>query len=142
MSRDFNAILGFQTAPEPLATGKEIWYEVFVWCFFSSVTLYSMAAGVAFLTLRKHKFGRYLIQITRLIRFKNVVYFQYRFYSLMILFMGFVLPLTLGVLSSASVAFVYKTSSFGMETSHAIMWGAGQTVIHAFFGVTRILATL
>ena len=71
MSRDFNAILGFQTAPEPLATGKEIWYEVFVWCFFSSVTLYSMAAGVAFLTLRKHKFGRYLIQIARLIQFKK-----------------------------------------------------------------------
>ena len=65
-----------------------------------------------------------------------------RFYSLMILFMGFVLPLTLGAVSSAAVAFVYKTSSFGMQTSHAVMWGVGQTVIHAFFGVTRIIATL
>lgn len=122
MVRDFDAILAFQTAPAPLATGREIWYEVFVWCFCSSVALYSVAALVAFLTLRKHKFGR--------------------FYSLMILFMGFVLPLTLGVLSSAAVAFVYKTSSFEMETGHAIMWGAGQTVVHAMFGVGRILATL
>ena len=58
MSRDVQAILAFQRAPQPLATVMEIWSEVFVWCFFSSVTLYSMAAGVAFLTLRKHKFGR------------------------------------------------------------------------------------
>ncbi len=122
MVRDFDAILGFQRSPQPLATGAEIWYEVFVWCLVSSVILYAVAAVFAFLTLRKHKLGR--------------------FYSLMILFMGFILPLTLGLLSSASVAFVYKTSSFGMSTSHAIMWGVGQTVIHAFFGVTRILATL
>ena len=68
----------------------EIWYEVFIWCLFSSIGIYVCAALVAFLTLRKHKFGR--------------------FYSLMILLMGFFLPLTLGVVSSASIAFVYKTS--------------------------------
>ena len=56
--------------------------------------------------------------------------------------MGVILPLTLGVLSSACIAFVYKTSSFSMDTSHAMMWGVGQTVIHAFFGSFRLLATL
>ena len=66
----------------------------------------------------------------------------YRFYSLMILVMGIILPLTLGVVSSASIAFVYKTSSFEMDNSHAMMWGVGQTVIHAFFGSFRLLATL
>jgi len=74
------------------------------------------------LTLRKHKFGR--------------------FYSLMILLMGFFLPLTLGVVSSASIAFVYKTSSFGMSPFHAMIWGVGQTVVHALFGYFRLLATL
>ncbi len=122
MVREIKSILAFQRAPQPLATGAEIWYEVFVWCFFSSVFLYVLAASCAFFILRKHKFGR--------------------LYSLMILFMGFVLPLTLGAVSSASVAFVYKTSNFRMETSHAILWGVGQTVIHAAFGTTRILATL
>ena len=92
MVRVLNAILGFQTAPKPLASGPEIWYEVFIWCLFSSIGIYVCAALVAFLTLRKHKFGR--------------------FYSLMILLMGFFLPLTLGVVSSASIAFVYKTSRF------------------------------
>jgi hypothetical protein len=62
MVRVLNAILGFQRAPQPLATGAEIWYEVFVWCFFSSLFLYLLAALVAFLTLRKHKFGRYVLK--------------------------------------------------------------------------------
>ena len=122
MVRVLNAILGFQRSPKPLLTGTEIWYEVFIWCIFSSVILYSLAAIIAFITLRKHKFGR--------------------FYSVLIFFMGFFLPLTLGVVSSGSVAFVYKSSTFGMQTTHAIMWGVGQTCIHAFFGITRILATL
>jgi len=122
MVRVLNAILGFQTAKEPLATGPDIWYEVFIWCLFSSIGIYVCAALVAFLTLRKHKFGR--------------------FYSLMILLMGFFLPLTLGVVSSASIAFVYKTSSFEMSTFHAMIWGVGQTVVHALFGYFRLLATL
>ena len=143
MSRMVNPHAGYQTAiKQPLATGKgnssvnirlnwpfkasnslpEIWYEVFMWNLLSSVILYSVLAVIAFLTLRKHKFGR--------------------FYSLMILVMGVFLPLTIGVLSSAAVAFVYKTSSFPMPQTHAIFWGGGQTVIHALFGVTRILATL
>ena len=60
----------------------------------------------------------------------------------MIIVMGVIIPLTLGVASSASIAFVYKTSSFEMSQSHAMMWGVGQTVIHAFFGSVRFLATL
>jgi predicted membrane protein len=60
----------------------------------------------------------------------------------MIMLMGVVIPLTLGVVSSASIAFVYKTSSFDMDQSHAMMWGVGQTVIHAAFGSFRLLATL
>ena len=119
----------------------DIWYEVFIWCLFSSIGIYVCAALVAFLTLRKHKFGR--------------------FYSLRILLMGFFLPLTLGVVSSASIAFVYKTSrlpcasynfdlpnldmkpcSFEMSTFHAMIWGVGQTVVHALFGYFRLLATL
>ena len=66
----------------------------------------------------------------------------YRYYSLLIFLMGFVIPLTLGALSSATIGFVYKASSFRMDGTHAMMWGFGQTVVHAAFGITRILATL
>ena len=96
--------------------------SVFMWCIFSSAVIYSTAALVAFTTLRRHKLGR--------------------FYSVMILVMGFMVPLSLGLITSAAIAFVYQNSNFGMAPIHAAMWGVGQTVIHAAVGVTRILATL
>ena len=119
----------------------EIWYEVFIWCLFSSIFVYVFGAAIAFFTLRKHKFGRYL-RDQAFIACRVQLSLSSRFYSLMILFMGFVIPMSLGVVSSASIAWVYKTSSFRMQSSHAVMWGVGQTCIHAVFGLTRILATL
>jgi len=110
------------TSSTPFVIFKEMWMAVFMWCFVSSVFLYSIAAVIAFIILRKHKFGR--------------------FYGLMIIIMGTIIPCSLGVLSSAAVAFVYKHSSFSMVPTHAMMWGVGQTVIHAAVGFTRILATL
>ena len=95
---------------------------VFMWCFVSSVFIYSIAGIIAFTMLRRHKLGK--------------------FYSVMILLMGVIIPCSLGLLSSAAIAFVYKHSSFSMFPTHAMMWGVGQTVIHAAVGFTRILATL
>ena len=93
-----------------------------MWCFVSSVFIYSIAGVIAFTMLRRHKLGK--------------------FYSVMILLMGVIIPCSLGLLSSAAIAFVYKHSSFSMFPTHAMMWGVGQTVIHAAVGFTRILATL
>ena len=96
--------------------------SVFVWCIFSSAVIYMIAGLIAFTTLRRHKLGR--------------------FYSVMILIMGIMVPLSLGLITSAAIAFVYQNSNFFMAPIHAAMWGVGQTVIHAAVGVTRILATL
>ena len=96
--------------------------SVFAWCLFSSAIIYSTAAVIAFTTLRRHKLGR--------------------FYSVLIFLMGLVIPLSLGLLTSGAIAFVYKHSNFTMVALHAAMWGVGQTVIHAAVGFTRILATL
>ena len=96
--------------------------SVFTWCLFSSAIIYSVAAIIAFTTLRRHKLGR--------------------FYSVVIFIMGLVIPCSLGLLSSGAIAFVYKHSNFSMVPIHAAMWGVGQTVIHAAVGFTRILATL
>jgi len=101
---------------------NQMWMSVFVWCIFSSAIIYSTAAIIAFTTLRRHKLGR--------------------FYSVMILLMGLAVPLSLGLITSAAIAFVYKHSNFSMAPIHAAMWGVGQTVIHAAVGFTRILATL
>ena len=51
--------------------------SVFVWCIFSSAVIYMIAGLIAFTTLRRHKLGR--------------------FYSVMILIMGIMVPLSLGL---------------------------------------------
>lgn len=110
------------TPADPLNTFAEIWYQVFLWSLFSSIFVHTCAALISFGTLRKHKFGK--------------------FFPIFILFMGFAVPSTSGVLSSAAVAFVYRASSFGMSPVYAMLWGIGQTVTSACIGFTRILATL
>ena len=84
---------------------------VFVWCLFSSAVIYSAAAVLAFAALRKHSLGRYLMD---LVLYGFTFFFSLRFYSVMILVMGLIIPLSLGLLSSGAIAFVYKHSNFSM----------------------------
>lgn len=124
---------------DALHTFTKMWYHVFLWAFVSSVFVHfvsknsidlfkltliflQIAALIAFLTLRKHKFGK--------------------FFPILILIMGFVTPVISGVVSSATIAFVYRASSFSMEPLYALFWGVGQTAVSACIGFTRILATL
>lgn len=106
----------------PLRQFHEMWYHIVLWALFSSVFVHTCAALVAFVTLRKHKFGR--------------------FFSILILVMGVVSPATSGVVSSATIAFVHRTASLQMSPVYAMVWGVGQTVVSACIGFTRILATL
>jgi hypothetical protein len=107
---------------EALKTFREMWYHIFLWALFSSIFVHTCAALIAFVTLRKHKFGR--------------------FFSIFILVMGVLSPATCGVLSSAAIAFVHRASSLQMSPIYAMVWGVGQTVLSACIGFTRILATL
>ena len=43
----------------------EMWYNVFLWAMFSSIFIHSIAAVIAFLTLRKHAVGRYIPRIKK-----------------------------------------------------------------------------
>ncbi|CAD6201496.1 GSCOCG00000296001-RA-CDS [Cotesia congregata] len=106
----------------PLTSFAEMWYQIFLWALFSSIFVHTIAASICFGTLRKHKYGK--------------------FFPILILVMGFLLPLTSGVLSSAAIAFVYRASSYQMPPLYALFWGIGQTVLAACVGFTRILATL
>lgn len=84
--------------------------------------LFQVAGLIAFLTLRKHKFGK--------------------FFPVVIIFMGLVTPALTGIVSSAAIAFVYRASSLPMNPLYALFWGCGQTVVTGSLGFTRILATL
>ncbi|XP_059615983.1 transmembrane protein 170A [Phlebotomus argentipes] len=114
-------VIGF-TQNNSLHTFREMWYHIFLWALFSSIFVHTIAALVAFVTLRKHKFGR--------------------FFSILILIMGVVSPATSGVISSAAIAFVHRASSLQMSPIYAMIWGVGQTLLSACIGFTRILATL
>ncbi|KAL2748460.1 transmembrane protein 170A [Vespula maculifrons] len=106
----------------PLTSFAEMWYQIFLWALFSSVFVHMIAGTICFATLRQHKYGK--------------------FFPLLIIIMGILLPLTSGVLSSAAVAFVYRASSHQMPPLYALVWGIGQTFVAACVGFTRILATL
>ena len=114
-------IMGLRSG-HALKTFPDMWYHMFLWALFSSIFVHTCAALVAFVTLRKHKFGR--------------------FFSILILVMGVVSPATSGVVSSAAIAFVHRASSLQMSPVFAMVWGVGQTVLSACIGFTRILATL
>ncbi|XP_013383571.1 transmembrane protein 170A-like [Lingula anatina] len=110
------------TPGDPLDGFVEIWYQVFLWALFSSIFVHLIGAAIAFGRLRKHKLGR--------------------FTPALILLMGVLGPLTGGVITSAAVAGVYRTSGFEMKPLYALVWGVAQTVIVIFISFTRILATL
>ncbi|XP_017883964.1 transmembrane protein 170A [Ceratina calcarata] len=106
----------------PLTSFAEMWYQIFLWALFSSIFVHTIAGAMCFATLRQHKYGK--------------------FFPLLIIIMGVLLPLTSGVLSSAAVAFVYRASRYPMSPLYALLWGIGQTVVAGCVGFTRILATL
>ncbi|RZF39408.1 hypothetical protein LSTR_LSTR000929 [Laodelphax striatellus] len=114
-------VLGF-ASKTPLTSFPEMWYQIFLWAFFSSIFVHIIAAIIAFATLRKHHFGK--------------------FFPVLILLMGVVQPISSGVVSSAAIASVYRASMIQMAPVYALLWGVGQTVLAAAVGFTRILATL
>uniref|UniRef100_T1JKW7 Transmembrane protein 170A n=1 Tax=Strigamia maritima TaxID=126957 RepID=T1JKW7_STRMM len=100
----------------------QMWYQVFLWALFSSLLVHFVAATIAFSLLRKHKYGRFV--------------------PVIIVAMGFLGPLTGGILTSAAIAGVYRAASFRMAPLYPLIWGVGQTFLAAVLSFTRILATL
>ena len=58
----------------------EMWYQIFLWCLATSVFIHCISASVAFLALRKHSRGVFL--------------------PLLVIFIGFLYPVTGGVITS------------------------------------------
>jgi len=84
--------------------------------------MHGFASLLALRTLQSHKVGRY--------------------FPLVIAVAGFLYPLTGGIVTSALVAWVYKTGNFEMESYVAFLWGGGQAFLLFIISFTRIPATL
>ncbi|CAG7730507.1 unnamed protein product [Allacma fusca] len=107
---------------KPLHTFVEMWYHIFLWAFFSSIFIHTIAALIAFATLRKHRIGR--------------------FFPILVFLMGIITPGTSGMVTSATIAFVYRASTLTLFPFYAFLYGTGQTLLFILFSFTRILATL
>ncbi|XP_015780007.1 PREDICTED: transmembrane protein 170B-like [Acropora digitifera] len=107
---------------ENLKSFGEMWYQIFLWCLATSVFIHCVSACVAFLALRKHSRGV--------------------FFPLLVVFIGFLYPVTGGVITSATIASVYETARFTMPRYASFLWGAGQAFIGFLVSYTRVLATL
>lgn len=121
----------------------EMWYQIFLWALFSSIFVHTVAGAICFATLRQHKYGKYVSfnDLSTKWLIYDITYIH-RFFPLLIIIMGVLLPLTSGVVSSAAVAFVYRASGYQMPPLYALFWGIGQTIVPVCVGFTRILATL
>ncbi|RWS31021.1 hypothetical protein B4U80_04512 [Leptotrombidium deliense] len=112
----------FGTILEDAESFTKMWFHVFVWAFLSSVAIHIIASFIAFRSLRKHKYAR--------------------FSPLFVLISGILTPLTMGLVTSATIAGVYRAAGFTMTPGYAAVYGIGQTVCNLIFSYTRILATL
>lgn len=95
---------------------------MFLSCLLSSILLYGTATIVAWQNLKARQFGRYC--------------------AVLIFAHGIIIPITLGLVTSACVAFVYTASNFDMSLCEAFLWGAGHTIVHAIFVYTRVVTIL
>ncbi|XP_071958163.1 transmembrane protein 170A-like [Antedon mediterranea] len=111
------------TSKDKLNDWKEIWKISFLWYMLSSFVVHAFSASISFFALRKHRYGRFL--------------------PVLILIIGFLGPITAGVISSALFAFIIRTLTLSELDAHfAIIFGCGQTLITIFVSFSRILATL
>ncbi|XP_001178443.1 transmembrane protein 170A [Strongylocentrotus purpuratus] len=116
----FQSVISLKS--NPLDDWIEMWYQIFLWYLFSSFLIHSLAAITAFCALRKHKIGR--------------------LYSLLVILMGLLGPITGGIASSAIIAGLFYTANISMYPLWALVCGTGQTFIVALVSFSRILGTL
>lgn len=95
---------------------------MFLSCLLSSISLYGIATIVACQSLKARKFGRCC--------------------AVFIFAHGIIIPITLGLITSACVAFVYTASNIDMSLCEAFLWGAGHTIAHTIFVYTRVVTIL
>ncbi|XP_074604271.1 transmembrane protein 170A [Brevipalpus obovatus] len=110
------------SAQDELDTFAEMLYHIFLWAFLSCFGVHLIAAGIAYVNLRKHKIARFV--------------------PLVFVIVGIFTPLAMSVVTSSLIAGVFRAASFKMSPLYAFFFGTGQTLINLLLGYTRILATL
>ncbi|CAF0980615.1 unnamed protein product [Rotaria magnacalcarata] len=100
----------------------DIWAEIFLWCFMTSIVVHLIATIVAIISLRSHKIGRW--------------------YSIIIILAGIITPIVPSALTSALLSAIFYAASVEIKPFFCFILGVGQTGVILFFSFLKILSTL
>ena len=100
------AIIGSQSVNLFLFLFAEMWYQIFLWCLATSVFIHCVSAGVAFFALRQHSRGM--------------------FFPLLIIFIGFLYPVTGGIITSE---FIFRKSTLVSANNNLWIWRLRSTLL-------------
>ncbi|CAF4166673.1 unnamed protein product [Rotaria socialis] len=106
----------------PFIFNKDIWAEIFLWCFMTSIVVHLIATIVAIISLRSHKIGRW--------------------YSIVIILAGIITPIVPSALTSALLSAIFYAASVEIKPFFCFILGVGQTGVILFFSFLKILSTL
>ena len=136
---DFDQVFEFKFLYLSLS---DIWAEIFLWCFMTSIVVHLMATIIAVRSLRSHKIGRW--------------------YSVVILLAGIITPIIPSAFTSINITIffqqkinemirsilgallsaIFYAASVEIKPFFCFLLGVGQTGIILFFSFLKILSTL
>ncbi|XP_071539237.1 transmembrane protein 170B [Panulirus ornatus] len=105
-----------------LESFPDLWREIFLWAFFSILFIHIVSAIIAFLMLRRHKYGR--------------------FSAACILLIGMCTTFVMCAATSAAVGFVLYQAKIPLQPIHAMICGISQTALFILFSFSRVMPTL
>ncbi|XP_042868577.1 transmembrane protein 170B-like [Penaeus japonicus] len=117
-----NAEIQDNRAGKELKLFPELWKEIFLWGFFSMLFIHIVASIIAFLMLRKHKYGR--------------------FSAACILLIGMCTTFAMCAATSAALGFVLYQAKISLQPIEAMICGISQTALFIFFAFSRFMPTL
>ncbi|CAF1212429.1 unnamed protein product [Rotaria sordida] len=100
----------------------DIWAEIFLWCFMTSIVIHIIASIFAIRSLRNHKIGRC--------------------YSIVIILSGIITPIIPSAFTSALISAIFYAASVELKPFFCFLLGIGQTGVILFFSFIKILSTL
>lgn len=128
--RRAEAVVAYSTQNEPsisleelpnqkLETFPELWRGIFLWGFFSILLIHIVSAIIAFLMLRRHKYGR--------------------FSAACVLLFGMCTAFVMCAATSAAVGFVLYQAKITLQPIQAMMCGIAQTALLILFSFSKVI---
>lgn len=107
------------SADQNLESFSELWQGIFLWGFFFIFLIHIVSAFIAFVMLRRHKYGR--------------------FSAACVLLFGMCTTFVMCVATSAAVGFVLYQAKITLQPIQAMMCGIAQTALLILFSFSKVI---